>query len=122
MNKAIEILSDEYDVAFEEFTVCGVPYQGFFAHEWFISCDDDRLYNKIEEIRDKLDLTLKILNDDYRVERSAALKNVMVNLVPSRKFYEWLKLNGKLGAQVKFPRVLKKDKLKSWRSHLANAN
>ena len=122
MNKAIEILSEEYDVAFEEFTICGVPYQGFFAHEWFISCDDEKLYSQIKEIRDKLDLTLKILNDDYRVERSAALKSVLVNLVPSRKFYEWLKLNGKLGAQVKFPRVLKKDMLESWRSHLANAN
>ena len=119
MNKAIELLSEEYDVAFEEFTVCGVPYQGFFAHEWFISCDDEKLYSKTNEIRDKLDLTLKVLNDDYRVERSAALKNIIVNFVPSHKFYEWLKLNGKLGAQVKFPRVLKKDMLESWRDHLS---
>jgi hypothetical protein len=121
MNKAIELLSDEYDVAFEEFTVCGVPYQGFFAHEWFISCDDDRLCNQVNEIRDKLDLTLKVLNDDYRVERSAALKNIVVNLIPSSKFYEWLKLNGKLGAQVKFPRVLKKEMLESWRTHLSKS-
>lgn len=119
MNKAIELLSEEYDVAFEEFTVCGIPYQGFFAHEWFISCDDDKLYSKTNEVRDKLDLTLKVLNDDYRVERSAALKNIIVNLIPSSKFYEWLKLNGKLGAQVKFPRVLKKDMLESWRNHLS---
>ena len=121
MNKAIELLSDEYDVSFEEFTVCGVPYQGFFAHEWFISCDDDRLCNQVNEIRDKLDLTLKVLNDDYRVERSAALKNIVVNLIPSSKFYEWLKLNGKLGAQVKFPRVLKKEMLESWRTHLSKS-
>ena len=119
MNKAIELLSEEYDVAFEEFTVCGVPYQGFFAHEWFISCDDDKLYSKVNEIMDKLDLTLKVLNDDYRVERSAALKNIIVNLIPSSKFYEWLRLNGKLGAQVKFPRVLKKEMLESWRGHLS---
>ena len=113
MNKAIELLSEEYDVPLDEFTVCGVPYQGFFAHEWFISCDDEKLYSKANEIRDKLDLTLKVLNDDYRVERSAALKNIIVNFVPSHKFYEWLKLNGKLGAQVKFPRLLKKDMLES---------
>ena len=121
MNKAIELLSDEYDESFEEFTVCGVPYQGFFDHEWFISCDDDRLCNQVNEIRDKLDLTLKVLNDDYRVERSAALKNIVVNLIHSSKFYEWLKLNGKLGAQVKFPRVLKKEMLESWRTHLSKS-
>jgi len=79
------------------------------------------LCNQVNEIRDKLDLTLKVLNDDYRVERSAALKNIVVNLIPSSKFYEWLKLNGKLGAQVKFPRVLKKEMLESWRTHLSKS-
>ena len=120
MNKAFELVSNEYDVTMDEFTVCGVPYQGFFAHEWFISCDDERLYGKEQEIRDKLDMTLKVLNDDYRVERSAALKNVIVNLLPSSKFYDWLRLNGKDGAQGKFPRVLKKEVLESWRNHLKN--
>ena len=79
-----------------------------------------RLYGKEQEIRDKLDMTLKVLNDDYRVERSAALKNVIVNLLPSSKFYDWLSLNGKEGAQGKFPRVLKNEVLESWRNHLKN--
>jgi hypothetical protein len=120
MNKAIELVSNEYDVAMDEFTVCGVPYQGFFAHEWFISCEDSRLFGKEQEIRDNLDMTLKVLNDDYRVERSAALKNVIVNLLPSSQFYDWLRINGKDGAQGKFPRVLKEKMLESWRSHLNN--
>jgi len=78
------------------------------------------MYGKEQEIRDKLDMTLKVLNDDYRVERSAALKNVIVNLLPSSKFYDWLRLNGKDGAQGKFPRVLKNEVLESWRNHLKN--
>ena len=69
MNKAMELLSNEYDVALEEFTVCGVPYKGFFAHEWYIACDNENIRQKVEEIRYKLDMTLKVLNDDYRVER-----------------------------------------------------
>ena len=120
MNNAMELISNEFDVAFEEFTVCGVPYDGFFAHEWFISCDDEKLKKKTNEIRDKLDMTLKVLNDDYRVERSAALKEVIVHLLPSSKFHEWLRLNGKDGGQGKFPRVLKKEMLENWRTHLNN--
>ena len=122
MNKAIELVANEYDVSFEEFTVCGIPYEGFFAHEWFISCDDDRLIGKENEIRDKLDMTIKVLNDDYRVERSAALTGVMVNLLPTQKFYDWMAANGKVGSQTKFPRVLKKELLESWKSFLSSSN
>ena len=120
MNKAIELVSQEYNVSFEEFTVCGIPYEGFFAHEWFISCDDSGMLGKEEILKEKLDMTLKVLNDDYRVERSAALKDIVVHLLPSSKFYEWLRFNGKEGAQSKFPRVLKKDTLDSWRNFLKN--
>ncbi len=118
MNKAMELLNNEYDVALEEFTVCGVPYKGFFAHEWYIACDNENIRQKVEEIRYKLDMTLKVLNDDYRVERSAALKNIVVHLVPSHVFYDWLKVNGKDGAQSKFPRVLKNDLSESWRNFI----
>ena len=122
MTKAIDLVANEYDVSFEEFTVCGIPYKGFFAHEWFISCDDERLVGKENEIRDKLDMTLKVLNDDYRVERSAALKAVVVKLLPTSKFYEWMSINGKEGSQNKFPRVLKKEMLTNWREFLSTSS
>ena len=118
MNKAIELLCNEYDVALEEFTVCGVPYKGFFAHEWYIACDNEHIRQKVEEIRYKLDMTLKVLNDDYRVERSAALKNIVVHLLPGHVFYDWLKVNGKEGAQSKFPRVLKNEVSDNWRNFI----
>ncbi|PCJ65984.1 MAG: GH3 auxin-responsive promoter [Bacteroidetes bacterium] len=122
MTKALELVANDYDVSFEEFTVCGIPYKGFFAHEWYISCDDDQLMEKGNEIRDKLDMTLKVLNDDYRVERSAALKAVKVHLLPTLKFYEWMSLNGKEGSQNKFPRVLKKEMLDNWKAFLGTTN
>ena len=118
MTNALDLVANDYDVSFEEFTVCGIPYEGFFAHEWFVSCDNEKLMGRENEIRDKLDMTLKVLNDDYRVERSAALKAVKLNLLPSIKFYEWMRINGKEGSQNKFPRVLKKELLENWRNYL----
>jgi hypothetical protein len=119
MNKAIEIVADDYNMNFEEFTVCGIPYEGFFAHEWFIGTDNEEILSKSAEIRDKLDMTLKVLNDDYRTERSAALKEIIVNLVPRSYFLDWLRFHGREGAQNKFPRVLKRDMLQDWKSFLA---
>lgn len=118
MNQAIELVSNEFDATMDEFTVCGVPYQGFFAHVWYIACDNHTLEDRKVEIRNKLDMTLKVLNDDYRVERSAALKDIFVNLIPSSLFYNWLRSNGKDGAQVKFPRVLKNEQMESWHNYL----
>jgi len=69
-------------------------------------------------LKQKLDDNLKQLNDDYKVERSAALKEIMVEIVPTSLFYKWMKLQGKEGGQNKFPRVLKKEKLQSWKEFL----
>ncbi|MBR9859930.1 GH3 auxin-responsive promoter family protein [bacterium] len=118
MNKAIEIVADEYNVNFEEYTVGGVPFEGFFAHEWYIGVDREDILDKANEIKEKLDMTLKVLNDDYRTERSAALKDVIVHLVPSSYFIDWLKEKGKVGSQNKFPRVLKNESLKSWKEFI----
>jgi hypothetical protein len=121
MNRAIELVADEYDTVFEEFTVSGIPYEGFFAHEWYIACDDAAIRTKEKEIKEKLDLTLKVLNDDYAVERSAALKNVVVHLIPTHLFIDWMREKGKEGAQNKFPRVLKKELLQDWQSFVASS-
>lgn len=120
MNRAIELVANEYDTSFEEFTVSGIPYQGFFAHEWYIGCDKETLLNKEQEIKEKLDLTLKVLNDDYAVERSAALKNIVVHLIPNHLFIDWMRAKGKEGSQNKFPRVLKKELLQDWQSFVAS--
>src|SRR5690606_2839144 len=75
MNKAIQMLSEEFNISIKEFTVCGIPKDTLFAHKWYIGIDE-----KVDKmiVQDKLDAYLKKLNDDYRVERSAALKEVIV--------------------------------------------
>jgi hypothetical protein len=48
-----------------------------------------------------------------------------VEILPSSFFYEWMERKGKIGAQNKFPRVMKNKHLAEWeeflkQKHLAN--
>lgn len=115
MNQAIRMVSEELNIDIKEFTVAGINYETLFAHRWYIGTDDP--VDK-EVVRKKLDERLKQLNDDYRVERSAALKEVFVEVLPARVFYEFMRMRGKEGGQNKFPRVLKKSHLPDWEKYL----
>lgn len=116
MNHAIDMISNEFDFDINEFTVAGIPHEGFFAHQWYIACDQVNIDS--EAVKQKLDFALKILNDDYRVERGAALKDIFVQLLPHDLFLKWMGENGKLGSQHKFPRVLKGETFDSWQQFL----
>lgn len=111
MNKAIQLVSDELNIAIKEFTVAGLPYESMFSHKWYIGTDDSVDSSILKE---KLDEKLKLLNDDYKVERAAALKEVFVEVVPTSYFYKWMKAKGKEGGQNKFPRVMKKILFEGW--------
>ena len=71
-------------------------------------------------LRIRIDEVLKELNDDYRVERIAALKEIIVDVMPSHIFYDYMKSIGKSGGAFKFPRVLKGQKLIEWKNYLGN--
>ena len=115
MNKAIELVSNEFNIDIPEFAVAGIPHDSLFAHHWFIGTDD--LVDKTL-LKEKIDEHLKALNDDYAVERSAALKEVFVDVIPVRTFYDWMESIGKVGGQNKFPRVMKNTQLEDWKSFL----
>ena len=117
MNKAIELTAEEHDLNIREFTVLGIPHGSLFAHHWFVGSD-----TKIKEgvLRKSIDKNLKLLNDDYAVERNHALKKVFVTVLPPALFYDWLKEQGKEGGQNKFPRVLKGEKASNWQEFLTN--
>lgn len=116
MNRAVEMLEHHLGVSIPEFTVAGTPHEGMFRHKWWLGSDD-----KIdpEVAAQKIDEYLKILNDDYRVERIAAIKKIEVEILPSAVFYDYLLSKGKQGSQVKFPRVMKKQ-LPEWESFVEN--
>ncbi len=119
MNKAIELVAEELNISVKEFTVTGIPYQGFFAHQWYIGTDDT-VDNQI--LKEKIDEKLKLLNDDYSVERKAVLKDIFVKTIPTDMFYKWMESTGKIGGQSKFPRVLKKSKHEEWAGFLEKMN
>jgi hypothetical protein len=115
MTRAISLVSDKLNIDIKEFTVAGIPYDNLFAHKWYIGTDD-AIADK-EVFAGMLDETIKELNDDYGVERKAALKKVIVEIIPSGMFYNWLKLKGKEGGQNKFPRVIS-DHQEEWEEFL----
>ncbi len=87
MNKAIELVADEFNIDIREYSVAGIPYDTLFAHHWFIGTNDMVDPGKL---RERLDAYLSELNDDYAVERNAALKEILVDVVPLNKFYGFM--------------------------------
>jgi hypothetical protein len=117
MNKAINLVSKDLGVIINEYCVEGKPYQGLFAHHWYIGTDKamDELL-----LKEKLDEHLKTLNDDYAVERKHALKEIIVTVLSNQTFIDFLASKNKLGGQSKFPRVIKGKQLNEWLAFLAN--
>lgn len=118
MTKAIELVSEELKICIPEFTVAGIPYGSFFAHQWYIATDD--MVNAAD-LKIRIDTKLKELNDDYEVERKHALKEVFVDVLSSKTFMNFMKQKGKVGGQHKFPRVLKGKMLEEWKRFLVEA-
>ena len=119
MNKAIELMEKELNVNVKEFTVAGIKHSVMFAHQWYIGTDDNLDAAQAAEVIDKY---LKELNDDYKVERIAAIREIFVEVLPSKVFYDYLELLGKTGGSFKFPRVLREQQLANWQKYLENLN
>lgn len=111
MNKAIEMVADELNIRINEFTVSGIPFGTMFAHKWYVGTDDSCDPYRVRQL---IDDKLKILNDDYRVERGSALQEIFVEIVSPQVFLQWMEANNKVGAQNKFPRVMKNHQFSEW--------
>lgn len=119
LNRAVEMLENELNVEIREFTVAGIKHGSMFAHQWYLGSNDP-IDSGIA--RKKIDEYLKILNDDYRVERIAAIRDVFVEILPTEAFGKWMKLKGREGGANKFPRVVKKDLHREWEDYLKEHN
>ncbi len=117
MNRAIRMLQDEFNLRISEFALTGIRSGSLFAHKWYLGTD-----GSIDPLKaaSRLDKYLQELNDDYRVERIEAIREVQAELVPLQAFYDWMKIRGKEGGAHKFPRVLKDKQLEDWEQHLQN--
>jgi hypothetical protein len=119
MSRAVKMLCDELNVEIREFTVAGIKHDSMWAHKWYLGADDEL---DPDVAKEKIDEYLKILNDDYRVERIAAIKEVFLEVLPSAAFSTWMKIHNKEGGANKFPRVLKKDLPAEWEKFLLDYN
>jgi len=115
MSRAIQIVSEQLNISIPEFTVAGVPHGLFFAHHWYLACDD---HADPEAVCQKIDTCLKELNDDYAVERSSALKEIRATILPESVFLSFMEKKGKMGGQHKFPRVMKGKMLEEWQQFI----
>ena len=103
------------NICIPEYTVVGFPHKTFFAHKWYVACNDEV---DAEILAKKIDEKLRELNDDYATERDSALKEVLLEKLPEEKFMKFMELKGKLGSQHKFPRVMKGKMLEDWNQFL----
>lgn len=120
MNKAVDTVARKLGINIREFTVAGFKYENLFAHRWYVGCDDPNV--DPQKVKQIIDETLSEINDDYAVERTSALKEVFVEILPNEVFYDYMKSIGKDGAMNKFPRVLKNGKLADWEAYLQKQN
>ena len=119
MNQAVENISNELKVQINEFTVAGFREEKYFAHHLYLGCDEP--IDKEVAIK-KIDEHLKVLNDDYRVEREEALSNLYIDILPTHVFYDFMEKTGKIGGATKFPRVLKGKRYDDWKDYISSMN
>ncbi len=117
MSRAIKLTADDLKVEFNEFAVAGIPFENLFAHHWYIGSNKAVSETAIKE---RLDFHLKEINDDYKVERISALKDIFITTIPDDVFIDFMATKGKLGSAHKFPRVLKGKLLDEWKEFIKN--
>jgi hypothetical protein len=117
MNAAVKTTTEHFDIISNEYTVAGIPYNERHGHDWYIGSDKTNI--DTEAFTKMLDEKICELNDDYAVERKHALPYIFVKIIPNEWFNEFLKLNGKEGGQIKFPRVMKGKIYEDWKAFVA---
>ncbi len=120
MNMAIEKVRDICEDNIVDFTVVAEEVGDYFRHKWFMGTNhtvkDKRLLIKT------LDDALKELNDDYRTERGAVLKDLDLVVLDKNVFLDFMKKQGKVGGHHKFPKVLKGKIKEDWLTFLHKRN
>ncbi len=111
MNQALRQVEEQLGLSIREFTVAGVEVGQYFAHRWYLACDQPVDKSIVAKA---LDEALMAINDDYRTERGAVLKDLQLELIPTQLFYAYQESLGKMGGQNKFPRVMSEDRFAAW--------
>src|SRR5690606_4851340 len=105
--EALKIACKETNADIVYYTVAPVFMKGKEkgAHEWLI--EFRKQPQCLDTFANLLDKTIKSLNSDYEAKRynNLTLDPIKLNVARKNLFYDWLKLNDKLGGQHKVPRL-----------------
>lgn len=115
LTEAIQETARSLQVNVSEF--CVHPSKEYDRLYWYIGSNSTMSINQFEAV---LDYRLAFKNDDYATVRKTLLKSPRVKQLPAEKFYEFMEIKKKFGAQHKFPRVLKDGQIKEWEIFLTN--
>lgn len=116
MNEALLLMQDNLKIKIREFCVAGVKATNKVSHKWYISCEPMAYSPSL--VGKELDLQLKKVNDDYAAVRKAVLAPPEVTPLPPAVFYDYLESKGKIGGQVKFPRVMSAAQFEDWENYV----
>ncbi len=123
MNAAILAAEAHFQLDILEFTVKGHKVdETHFQHTWFIGLRNPSSTAHINtQIIEFIDSFLQKNNDDYCTERKHnLLKTIKAEILPVSAFYDFQKSQGKMGGQVKFPRVMNDNQYQQWVGFLKN--
>ena len=103
--KALSIACKKTSAEISEYTAAPLFNNEDISHQWLIEFDIQP--DNIEYFIDAFDNALKSVNSDYEAKRyhSLVLKEPIVDVMPKRTFYTWMKKREKLGGQNKVPRL-----------------
>jgi len=113
MIKAIEELEEKNNINIQEFTVSAVRKGEDYIHRWYFGCKDCLNIDETD-IAKQLDKILQNKNKNYKVARTKALKDLEVNIIPDKTFYDWAEAKNKKGGQTKVPKVMKEEEFNGW--------
>ena len=104
--EALKVACEKTTAHIIDFTVA--PYfkeDNKGGHEWLI--EFETLPNNLDFFISVLDDTLKKSNSDYEAKRfnNYVMETPVVTIANKTVFYNWLKVNNKLGGQYKIPRL-----------------
>lgn len=116
MDEAIVKTEEALGVNIREYTVNAVVEDGKPSHKWYIATNDEVSKNLLDET---LDNNLRLVNDDYGVERDYLL-GYDTEIISPQIVLDYQHKIGKVGGQAKFPRVMKKHMWEEWEEFVKN--
>ena len=111
VHACIQHINQQFGFKIREYTVMGERHGSHYAHRWYVAAT--ACINPIA-VKQAIEEYLIFANDDYAIQRTALLKEITIEIVPTFWFYEWMASRGKMNGQAKVPRILNNDLKNSW--------